>query len=110
MLNIKYIFHFFIIISIKYIFSEDSITINNWKRKSNLSLLENQTFEDFIATGSCQSIFNRCPSIPSYPRPRAYHTAIYYKTYSQQDSNDMCPHNYCGPFCYTYSDDCNISY
>ena len=112
MLNIKYIFHFFIIIlfSIKYIFSEDSLIIQNWKRKSNLSLLENQTFEDFITTGTCQSIYNRCSFIPSYPRPRAYHTAIYYKTYSQSESNDMCPHNLCGPFCYSESENCSITY
>ena len=61
---------------------------------------------DYIKTGNCQSTSNNCNEFPIYPNKRAYHISIIYKTYSQKEANELCPSNFCGPFCNYTSDNC----
>lgn len=49
---------------------------------------------------------NKCKVIPTYPRPRSYQTSIVYKTYNKTQANEMCPDDFCGPYCYERSPTC----
>ena len=59
-------------------------------RKTNFNLFPPQlSLSEYLKTGYCQSITNKCESVPYYPRPRSFHTSIIYSTYSQSESNEM---------------------
>ena len=78
-----------------------------WYNKSKPEkILQYKSIKDYLKIGNCQSIFNDCKEIPSYPLKRAYHISITYKTYSLEEANELCPLNYCGPFCNYTSDNC----
>ena len=71
-------------------------------------MIKSVPFLEYLKEGNCQSITNKCKTIPSYPRPRSYHTSIVYTTYTQNEANQMCPDDYCGPYCYSRSPECQI--
>lgn len=57
----------------------------------------------------CQSTTKTCETAPPTPQRKQGHTAIVYKTYSTADMNNMCPGNYCGPYCNTTSSSCYVN-
>ena len=78
-----------------------------WYSKSNpQKVSQYKSILEYLKTGNCQSISNNCNEFPIYPNKRAYHTSIIYKTYSQKEANELCPSNFCGPFCNYTSDNC----
>ena len=89
------------------IFTKYNIYIPEWKSKSKPEKISQyKSILDYLDIGNCQSIENNCLELPNYPNKRAYHTSITYKTYSQKQSNELCPSNKCGPFCNYTSNDC----
>ena len=95
-------------ININFIISEPLIEFTRWYSKSKPENAANyKNITEFLEIGSCQSITNKCKEIPNYPLKRSHHTAVTYHTYSQQEANELCPDNYCGPFCNYTSDSCN---
>ena len=89
------------------ILSEPSINFPRWYSKSKPEKVSNyKSILDYLKIGNCQGIDNRCKEIPTYPNKRAHHVSITYKTYSQEEANELCPSNYCGPFCNYTSDNC----
>ena len=92
---------------IKYINSEPLIDFPRWYSKSKPeNISQYKSISDYLKTGNCQSITNKCNEYPSYPNKRAHHTSIIYRTYSQEEANELCPLNFCGPFCNYTSDNC----
>ena len=103
-----YFIYLIILINIIFIISEPLIDFPRWYSKSKPENASNyKNIKDYLKVGSCQSITNKCKEIPKYPYKRSHHTSITYHTYSQQEANELCPDNYCGPFCNYTSDSCN---
>ena len=111
MSNPKSKIQIFIILILLSITTEEPVIKNQiFYRKTNYTLLPSQiTLSQYLSIGYCQSITNKCESIPIYPYPRAFHTSIIYSTYSQSESNEMCPDDSCGPFCNYTDDSCNLN-
>ena len=94
---------------ITYILEQSNIYFPEWNSKSNPEKISQyKSILDYLKIGNCQSIENNCKELPSYPSKRAYHTSIIYKSYSQQQANELCPFNQCGPFCNYSSNDCSL--
>ena len=78
-----------------------------WYSKSKpQKISQYKSILDYLKNGSCQTTSNNCNEFPIYPNKRAYHISIIYKTYSQKEANELCPSNFCGPFCNYTSDNC----
>ena len=98
---------FLFLITIKYFIFEHLNDFPRWYSKSKRDkILQYKSISEYLNIGNSQSIFNNCKEFPSYPIKRAYHISITYITYSQEEANELCPSNYCGPFCNYTSDNC----
>jgi hypothetical protein len=105
--NMFYIMVLYAIYFIKYISSEPLIDFPRWYSKSKPEKISKyKTISEYLKIGNCQSITNKCSEYPTYPIKRAYHVAVTYRTYSQEEANELCPSNFCGPFCNFTSDNC----
>ncbi len=92
---------------IKYFYLELLNDFPRWYSKSKPEKISQyKSILDYLRIGNCQSIKNNCNELPTYPNKRAYHTSVFYRTYSQKEANELCPSNYCGPFCNYTSDNC----
>ena len=97
----------YFLLIIKYIFTEPLIDFPRWYSKSKPeNVSKYKSILEYLKIGNCQGIDNKCKEMPTYPNKRTHHVSITYKTYSQQEANELCPSNYCGPFCNYTSDDC----
>ena len=102
-----YVMVLYAIYYIKYISSEPLIDFPRWYSKSKPEKNSKyKTISEYLKIGNCQSITNKCNEYPTYPIKRAYHVAVTYRTYSQEEANELCPSNSCGPFCDSTSDNC----
>ena len=96
---------------IKLTCQEPTISGQNFHRKTDFSFIPAQiSLSDYFILGNCQSITNKCSIVPNYPRSRAFHSSVIYSTYSQEEANEMCPDNFCGPFCNYTDDSCESKY
>ena len=56
-------------------------------------------YNDTYPDDYCQSTTEVCWYVPEYPNRKKGHSAIIYTTYSTDDMNNLCPGDYCGPYC-----------
>ena len=97
----------YLLIFIKKITLEPLNDFPRWNSKSKPEKISQyKSILEYLRIGNSQSIENNCQEFPNYPNKRAYHISITYKTYSQQEANELCPSNYCGPFCNYTSENC----